>query len=367
MEFANSIFLYNKTIGTISSANLIKSDICIPDIQRLENSETVQDIVNYQINHLRDHNQVNFIGVLNIHYIQDKDEYFLVDGQHRYAAIKKLHQLGHLFHIVIELIKVSSMKELQHNYSLVNKNTPLPQFPTSIDKNIPEVAALHFKTSYPTIWSKNSRARKPHIYWNFFQEALGRLTKELQIQSSKELIDTISDFNNQQKELIEKGITTFLSNKVSDKVLSKCKTTGFYLGLNPHVSDKYGYEWIRKIIELQTGIAPKKQSKPRKKTIPKKIKNDAWNTYNGSDKGDAPCWCCGDSINSKTFHAGHIISEKNKGTCTIDNILPICAGCNLSMGSSNMEDFISQHYPLNLNRFQKRNSKPTNGWSMSFF
>ena len=83
---------------------------------------------------------------------------------------------GHNFNVLIEVINVNNKDELKTNYDLINKNTPLPEFPESIDKNIPETVALYFKEKYPSIWSKTSRARRPHIYFNYFQEALGVLT-----------------------------------------------------------------------------------------------------------------------------------------------------------------------------------------------
>ena len=60
-------------------------------------------------------------------------------------------------------------------------------------------------------------------------------------------------------------------------------------------------------------------------------------------------------IDSKNFIGGHIISEKNDGNINIENILPICNDCNLSMGCTNMDEFIKKYYPKNINSFNKRN------------
>ena len=40
-----------------------------------------------------------------------------------------------------------------------------------------------------------------------------------------------------------------------------------------------------------------------------------------------------------SFHCGHIQAEAHGGKLSVDNLKPICAGCNLSMGSENMIDF----------------------------
>lgn len=51
------------------------------------------------------------------------------------------------------------------------------------------------------------------------------------------------------------------------------------------------------------------------------------------------------------YHAGHIVSEANGGEVTVENIRPICAACNLSMGQRNMDEFIFKYYPANKSKF----------------
>ncbi len=89
----------------------------------------------------------------------------------------------------------------------------------------------------------------------------------------------------------------------------------------------------------------KTQNKPKtikkKKYIPKKVKIEAWNKYIGEEKGIGECQCCQiTKISQSNFHCGHIISEKNGGKTNLANLKPICAQCNLSMGSTNMDEFI---------------------------
>jgi len=48
-------------------------------------------------------------------------------------------------------------------------------------------------------------------------------------------------------------------------------------------------------------------------------------------------------ISNTMFHVGHVISEKAGGTHEINNLRPICASCNHSMGSENMVDFVIKY------------------------
>ncbi len=78
----------------------------------------------------------------------------------------------------------------------------------------------------------------------------------------------------------------------------------------------------------------------KKKPIPKKIKELVWNNLIGHDIASSMCTCCEKTpIKNTEFHCGHVIAEANGGTLDITNLRPICAGCNLSMGTQNMDEF----------------------------
>ena len=77
----------------------------------------------------------------------------------------------------------------------------------------------------------------------------------------------------------------------------------------------------------------------KKEKIPATVRNIVWTNHIGSIK-NGKCWCCKiEDISTANFECGHIISEKNGGKITIDNLRPICGHCNKSIGTTNMEDF----------------------------
>ena len=78
-------------------------------------------------------------------------------------------------------------------------------------------------------------------------------------------------------------------------------------------------------------IAPK----AHKESIPKAVREQTWLVYVGP-KFKTKClvtWCTNE-INVFDFHTGHNLPEKKGGTLDISNLRPICARCNLSMGST---------------------------------
>lgn len=92
-----------------------------------------------------------------------------------------------------------------------------------------------------------------------------------------------------------------------------------------------------------TNLSNSKQeniTKKKKQSIPKKLKNIVWDTYIGNQIGQTKCLCCHTTIITMAeFDCGHVISEANGGVLSVDNLRPICRGCNLSMGTKSITEF----------------------------
>jgi len=81
----------------------------------------------------------------------------------------------------------------------------------------------------------------------------------------------------------------------------------------------------------------------KKKNIPKSLRMDVWNTYIGIEKGIYKCLCCNSKdISQMSFHCGHIIAEAKGGKTNLSNLRPICKDCNLSMKTTDMNEFKKQ-------------------------
>ena len=77
-----------------------------------------------------------------------------------------------------------------------------------------------------------------------------------------------------------------------------------------------------------------KKKQYRKDKIPKALRENVWIKYLGK-RYEAKCYVswCRNSINVFNFHVGHNKPESKGGETKLDNLRPICARCNLSMGS----------------------------------
>lgn len=83
----------------------------------------------------------------------------------------------------------------------------------------------------------------------------------------------------------------------------------------------------------------------RRKTIPKYIKSLVWNKYMGENNTTSKCVCClSQTIDCRSFHCGHVISEAKGGDLSITNLRPICASCNLAMSTKSMNEFCIEFF-----------------------
>jgi hypothetical protein len=83
----------------------------------------------------------------------------------------------------------------------------------------------------------------------------------------------------------------------------------------------------------------------RRKNIPKHIKTLVWNKYIGRETVESKCVSCKqEKIDMRNFHCGHVLAEAKGGDLTINNLRPICAPCNLSMGTKSMNEFTQEFF-----------------------
>ena len=106
----------------------------------------------------------------------------------------------------------------------------------------------------------------------------------------------------------------------------------------PHL--KHRYESLCESVNEKS-----KKDKPKKKTIPKVLKDSVWITYIGKDVGVTLCPCCNThEITQLSFDCGHVIAEALGGKTTLENLRPICSKCNKSMRTMHMDEFKSQFF-----------------------
>lgn len=341
-----------KQIKTYKWSELFENEnIEIPDIQRILDIKKVDEIVKYQTDYYMKNNEYIFFGVITI--CENRDKKYLIDGQHRYFSMKKLYEnYKRDSSCNIEIISVNSLEQVNEYYEIINKNTLLPNFKfTKQEKTVLNNVCKHFQLKYPNIWSSSQRSRRPHIYFNSFQESISFIREKMNIDDPDKLINIIEEKNKSYENSSKESF-----KNVNDNMINKANEWGFYLGLFTFdINEEYGFIWAKNIVEYYLNIKIKKSSVNRKKTISKSLKFSIWNKYIGKNVGEVHCIVCMiNKINMMNFECGHIIPESKGGETSIDNLLPICGLCNKSMGTQNMDDYVKKDFQHNYSGFLSR-------------
>jgi hypothetical protein len=95
---------------------------------------------------------------------------------------------------------------------------------------------------------------------------------------------------------------------------------------------------------------PDNEKEIKREQIPKCVRNALWINYCQNQR-EGKCQCClRETISIGNFHAGHIKAHINGGSISLDNLVPICMLCNLSIGKHDLNEFITKynlHYGIN--------------------
>jgi exodeoxyribonuclease V alpha subunit len=193
-----------------------------------------------------------------------------------------------------------------------------------------------------------TRNDKFNINWNIIYTAISRSKKKCIIIAEK----NIYEMGLKRKQHICSLISRILSNTLNIKFI-----------INNYDDDIHNetYDIMTPNNKDNSNIKNKMPSK--KANIPSPVKRQVWYKYIGEEIGKAKCYCCQlSNISQMSFHAGHIISEKDGGEINAENLRPICQNCNSSMGTMNMNDFIEKYglhknicYEQNVNALDEHN------------
>ena len=105
---------------------------------------------------------------------------------------------------------------------------------------------------------------------------------------------------------------------------------------------------MNKVVPLDDMILKKRN---RKRSIPKAVREQLWLRDMGKAfQGKCMTSWCMNTISIFDFQCGHNIPESKGGPTTLDNLVPICSRCNMSMGSQYTFDEWSRIYGYSLKK-----------------
>lgn len=276
---------------------------------------------------------------IGIHKIDKDSTYYLLDGQHRVNAIKKLNKKDHNMYISIAFIYINTEEEARTIFEQLNKDSSKSRTYTSLP-TFKKIKHEKLKIALETKYKKcigNTKTEKEDLYT--INEFVNAITEENFFEYHKD------DSNDEIIKFIENENKKFFNY------------IGYLESANKNKNDIYSAVEIKCIKHLCSiffkhnnfidylcykEITPIHDFKNQRIPITQKERQNIWKKeFKSSNEEKCPIFGCKQPLENKKwgFICGHIISVKNGGDNNIDNIRPICAQCNNKMSDENWDDY----------------------------
>jgi hypothetical protein len=339
----------------VTLTELIELPLDCPNIQRDLNIDNVGQIIHFQKKYFLEKSSFLFIGDLQVAIDIDTNILYLIDGQHRYSAIKELCEMMPDYFISINFIKISSINSiyptLEDVFILLNKYTPIPRYILDcMETNNLHYREIidnfkHFVKKYYKSYLSNAKVpRCPNI-------SLDRMCDKIMddsiiifqyLSSGKELYDYMNFINKNiwvVKDTEKKGEK---KGEMYSAYIQYHLTGNDDWTTSKELLTRFNEEYVASKITIENDT----ENIAKKNTpIPQKVRHDVWENFFGKDYNEHNCPICNLTLISIIkFEVGHIISVANGGDNNIENLKPICEKCNRSMGIKNMEEYKKKYY-----------------------
>jgi hypothetical protein len=293
-----------------------------PDIQRAKIDEHVDEIYDYQMKFYEKHGTFEFITPVILGTTPNSPTYKIIDGQHRYFCIKKICEhftqknIPRDHKIFVIIIPCQQDQDIVRVFNHINTNQPLPEF---IALNVLAIIELkmYIRENYKEYLSDSIKPKAPNIHIDTFCEYIFKNYYENDVIANscsygiQNIIQWLENENIKHRDFL------FDNKEHYQSFLQKCETKRkkFYLGIH----------WV-------------KQQKSTRKSISKSMREQCWKKF--TNQFESKCPCCEIAVISFTnFECGHIISHKNGGKTSLDNLIPLCVQCNRTMSHKNYHDY----------------------------
>lgn len=306
--------------------------ITIPDVQRPLDSERVNEIVTFQMTIYQQSSTYCFIGPIIFYKIGD--EYLLIDGQHRFAAIKELYKVNprYIEYRMLVLI-INENISIDTAFLHINSAKPVPKEIIEKAKIMRKTLIIDsfissFRTEYRIFLSESANPKIPNINLSALQKHLHAST--LDFDQTHKLIMYVKFVNDKLRILnndtTEKAITKAVSKQKPPLFLSADREFKFLRDnalfiefLTQYKAPEYYYNTYNSQIIL-----------------PPIDKNKLWVTYVGFSQSVLCKLCNTTNITQNNFEYVLIVPISRGGCNTIQNAIPACVACKKIVGKTDL-------------------------------
>jgi hypothetical protein len=183
-----------------------------------------------------------------IHYNPKTDIYEILDGIHRYSAIKEVSEKN-MENISDKIVFIHLFIDLSYGtlidiFQNLNKTVPVPELyigqtqDNTNKKEIIEEISTEWKKMYKEHFSgSKTSCQIPNIIRDSFIDILSELYTSYKIRSKSKLLELLERANTNIKDYVLAGVSfRTIPIKFSDNQLQKCSKSGCYLFLYRDIS-----------------------------------------------------------------------------------------------------------------------------------
>jgi hypothetical protein len=288
----------------------------------------------------------NKIVIAVIVKVYGPDDYYskmyVVDGQHRLEMAKIIYEEDQTNdYLNFCYYQIKEEKEMKRLFNEINKDSHKNSKYVGLDdfkQDIYDEAKQYFVVNKSVYFADRKKETNKRFT---VSEFLDKLTESKLFEKFSKVDDLIEEIENKNK---------LFCNKIEYKEYYNDEPCPFYKDEEDCVRSGIIYSlknnnFIEFLVNNKT--IPDHRFKIMRKYISPKLRMCVWNRYFGnSETGMCPICDKKIRVGKNGFHCGHIISEANGGVTDLDNLRPICADCNIDMGSTNWDDYVKKKQKL---------------------
>lgn len=300
------------------------------EVQRAINKERVDSLYTDMEKEYEETKNILVVGCFTVAKV--KEEYFLIDGQHRFACYERLWK-NHGFdaEICINTIQLESQKRMTDVMAKINNTTPALIVQGEYIKTTEEIVK-HFMDKYPGMirLTNSGKCQRPHIHQNDFTKVVNQILEKG--YSGSLTIQRIEEINNEMKTWAPERFKQTQKDTMPKikKLLEKIKNKAeLYIGMQSELDALY------------TIVGEPRFRKYNRKHISTALRHNVWLKYCGRVE-EANCLFCEKTITEKTCVMAHDYPHSKGGEATVNNLYPCCGGCNLKNGLKTVEQILNE-------------------------
>lgn len=343
--------------------NSKENNLKVPDIQKDIDEDKVTEICECY-----DKNPQFFISksIITIAYINNnnENEYYLLDGQHRSEAIKKLKTNDTHDNVLISFQKLENVHQVYDLFVELNKDSKHNCSTISVLSSLEEsMRLIELKREMTSKWSKfcvSSKSSTNHFYpMSEFFDLLHDNGYFNDYLENKLISDDVDEFKKDSVDIAKKEISKDIENIITT---INNKHAKFFSKLNYFETadnDKKYFSDETKMIQTHKNMMfsknnnfinflvnndpPYHEYRNKRSSITKTMKKEVWKKlFKNNDSGYCPIFKCKSELKRDIpygFQCGHIISVSEGGKTIVSNMKPICGSCNNKMSGTNWDEY----------------------------